>query len=251
MRARALVNRGMSREQSSAVVGLYEHALRLEPDSMPALSGLAWALAAKVADYWSDARDDDLRRAEELALRAFKLDPHDAYCHMIMGSVRWAQNRFEEAIGHNNAAIGLNPNLDRAHANLGFAKALSGRCEEALGHFDNSIRLNPRDPLLVAHFGAGWTRFLVGDDNGAIEILRKVIAVNPSRSLPYLMLAAAYGMLDRTDDAKAAYAGYLRTGPQDKTIAQYKAHSLSKHPAYLALRERTYQGLRRAGMPED
>jgi hypothetical protein len=39
-------------------------------------------------------------------------------------------------------------------------------------------------------------------------------------------------------------------GARIKTIAMWKAQNKQKNPTYLAMRERAYEGLRKAGMPE-
>jgi TolB-like protein/class 3 adenylate cyclase/Flp pilus assembly protein TadD len=252
MRARAVVNRGWSRENIDAAISLCEQALQLDPDNVPALSSLARALVAKVTSLWSQAPDDDLRRAESLATQALALDPHYEQCHKAMGNLRRQQERFDEAISYYDAAIRLNPNMHSAHAGLGWSKALSGRSEEAVLHFMASIRLSPRDPFLFfQYFGIGWTGFLLGDDDRALEMLSKTIALNPKYWLAHLCLTAVYGVQDRVDDAREAYANYLRICPTARTIAQVRSMRPSTHPAYVAQLERLYAGLRKAGMPEE
>ena len=44
---------------------------------------------------------------------------------------------------------------------------------------------------------------------------------------------------------------FLIRGTKTRTIAQLRALAYSDNPAYLASRERWYEGLRRAGMPEE
>jgi adenylate cyclase len=169
-----------------------------------------------------------------------------------MGLVRSLQGRFREAINEFEAAIRLNSNLHFAHTGLGSAKTLSGLGEQALLHFADFIRLSPRDPFLFrGYYGIGWVQFLLADDNRAIEMLCKAIALQPDYPLAHLFLAAAHGMQGRIHEASAALADYLRTGPFARTIIQLQSLRISKHPAYLAQSERLYEGLRRAGMPED
>jgi TolB-like protein/cytochrome c-type biogenesis protein CcmH/NrfG len=251
MRARAFRNRGTSRENYARAASLYEQALQLSPDDVQALKGLSVVLAGN-SFMWSEARDEDLRRAEALAARASILDPYDAQCHVAMGLVRRMQNRLNEAISEFEAAIRLNPNMPSAHAQLGLAKVFSGRGEDALPCFVEAIRLSPRDPqLFLDYLGIGMVRFLRRDDDGAIEMLHKAIALNPNFSSSNLFLIAAYAMQDRVDEAKAALASYLRSGTATNTIALARASAPSIHPGYLTQRERLYEGLRKAGMPEE
>jgi len=252
MQARAAWNRGWSRENIAAANRLYDQALELDPDNIPALTGLATGLAISVVSLWTEAREADLRRAEALASRARALDPHDASCRYAMGFVRRMQNRFDEAISELEAAVRLNPNMHLAYDTLGFTKALVGRGEEALSHFANAIRLSPRDPMLfIGYFGFGWAQFLLGNDDQAVEMLRKSIALNPGYSPAHLFLTAAYAMQDSIEEAHDAHAAYLRTNPAVNTITLLRANALSTHPIYMAQRERLYEGMRRAGMPEE
>jgi TolB-like protein/tetratricopeptide (TPR) repeat protein len=251
MQARAAWNRGWSRENIAAANRLYDQALELDPDNMPALTGLATGLAISVVSLWTEAREADVRRAEALASRARALDPHDPSCHYAMGFVRRVQNRFDEAISELEAAIRLNPNMHLAYDTLGFTKAFVGRGDEALSHFADAIRLSPRDPMLfIGYFGFGWAQFLLGNDDQAAEMLRKSIALNPGYSPAHLFLTAAYAMQDRIEEAHDAHAAYLRTNPAVNTITLLRANALSTHPVYMAQRERLYEGMRRAGMAE-
>jgi len=191
-------------------------------------------------------------RAEALAARAVALDPQDAWCHFAIGFVRRLQHRFADAINDLEAAIEIDPNLHLAHAQLAWLKVLSGRGEDALPQFSKAIHLSPRDPrMFFGYFGIGWVRFLLGDDDGAIEMVRKAIALNPNYSPAYLCLTAAHGMQGRMEAARAALAAYLQTGTPTSTIALVRARPLSTHPNYLVQRERIYEGLRKAGMPEE
>ena len=142
--------------------------------------------------------------------------------------------------------------MPSAHAQLGLAKIFSGRGEDALPCFLEAIRLSPRDPqLFLDYLGIGMVRFLRRDDDGAIEMLHKAIALNPNFSPSNLYLIAAYAMQDRVDEAKTALVSYLRSGTAINTIALVRASAYSIHPGYLTQRERLYEGLRKAGMPEE
>jgi len=252
MQARAAWNRGWSRGNIEAANHLYAQALELDPDNIPALTGLVTGLAISVVSLWTESREIDLSRAEALASRARELDPHDASCRNAMGFVRRMQNRFDEAISELEGAIRLNPNMHLAYDTLGFTKALVGRSEEALSHFADAIRLSPRDPMLfIGYFGLGWAQFLLGNDDQAVETLRKSITLNPGYSPAHLFLAASYGLQDRIEEAHEAHSAYVRTNPTIGTIAMLRTNALSTNPVYMAQRERLYRGMLRAGMPEE
>jgi len=251
MRARACLYHGVSRANVAAAIQYYREALQLAPEDVSALAELADVLAGNISSLWSEAPHEDFRQAKALAARALELDPSDAYCHHVVGAVLSLQARFPEAIDEFEAAIRLNPNLHFAHSGLGFAKTLSGLGEEALPHFAHFIRLSPRDPFLFrGYYGIGLVQFLLGDDVRAIEMLRRAIGLSPNYSLAHLCLAAAHGMQSRVDEASAALANYLRTGPSTRTISELRLLRPSKNPSYQAQCERLYEGLLKAGMPE-
>jgi TolB-like protein/Tfp pilus assembly protein PilF len=252
MRARAFVNRGILATSYAAAIELYEKALALDPQNVLALAGLSDALAEKVTVFWSEGRNEDMRRAEALASRALSLDPHNAWCHHVRGRAYRVQNRFEEAVNAFETAIRLNPSLHLAHLELGNVEVFAGRAQNGLPRFADFIRLSPRDPkLMQGVYGIGWARFMLGDIERAIEMIRKAIALSPETSYPYMFLAAAYGLQGRRDEAQAALAAHRDTGATANTLKLVRANAPSNHPAYLAQRERLYEGLRRAGMPEE
>lgn len=252
MQARAAWNRGWSRENLAAANRLYDQALELDPNSISAMTSLATGLAIGIVSLWTEAPEGDLNRAEALAAKAMALDPHEAACHYAMGFVRRMQRRFDDAIGELEAAIRLNPNAHLTYTTLGITKVLAGRGEEAFSHFADAIRLSPRDPLLfIGYFGIGWAEFMRGHDAEAIDVLRKSLALNPGYSPARLFLTAAYAMQGHLGAAREALAAYLRTNPIANTITLLRENAQSTHPVYLAQRERLYDGMRRAGLPEE
>ena len=62
-------------------------------------------------------------------------------------------------------------------------------------------------------------------------------------------LAAALAHLDRIEEARETARAGLELNPSF-TIARYRSQTNSDHPVYLAGRERMYEGLRLAGIPE-
>ena len=252
MRARAILNGGMSRENRNAAIQLCELAMEVAPNEAEVLLVLSLILASNVAEQWSETPEDDLRRAEALAGRVLSAAALDARSHLAIGLVRRLQSRFDDAIGEFEAAIRLNPSMHHAHSQLGWAMLFSGKGEQALPHFAQFIRLSPRDPrLFLGYLGIGWARLLLGDDEGAIDMLRTAVSLSPSYSPAYLGLAAAYGLLDRLDEARSATTAYLRTATPTNTIALVRARATSTHPAFIAQHERLFAGLRKAGLPEE
>jgi hypothetical protein len=73
--------------------------------------------------------------------------------------------------------------------------------------------------------------------------------LNPNYSVAQFCRAAVLPYLDRLEEAREAARACLEINPSF-TIARFRSQASSDHPVYLAGRERIYQGLRMAGMPE-
>ena len=67
---------------------------------------------------------------------------------------------------------------------------------------------------------------------------------------PHFYLAAALARLGRLHEAREAARAGLELNPSF-TIARLRSLAFSDHPVYLAGRERVYEGLRIAGLPEE
>ena len=75
------------------------------------------------------------------------------------------------------------------------------------------------------------------------------IEANRNHPLVYFWLAAALACLGAVDEAKRAARAALALNPSF-TIRRARAHLPSDNPTYLAGRERFYEGLGLAGVPE-
>jgi hypothetical protein len=67
--------------------------------------------------------------------------------------------------------------------------------------------------------------------------------------LPHFNLATALALLGLRDEARATAKAGLALEP-GFTIRRFRAFAPSDHPAFLAGRERAYEGMRMAGVPE-
>jgi hypothetical protein len=79
--------------------------------------------------------------------------------------------------------------------------------------------------------------------------LRRSIEANPNWPLSHFLLAAALTLLGSLDEARAAAKAGLALDPSF-TIRRFRDGASSDNPTFLAKRERVYQGMRMAGVPE-
>jgi tetratricopeptide (TPR) repeat protein len=96
---------------------------------------------------------------------------------------------------------------------------------------------------------AGTAKFHLSRDEEALERLNRSIELNPNTPVPRFCLAAVLPYVDDVEDAREAARAGLELNPSF-TIARVRSQTSSDHPVYLAGRERMYEGLRLAGIPE-
>jgi adenylate cyclase len=244
---------GVYRDEEESGFALCERALTIDPDNVRALSILAERFATRVIMKQSIDRESDTRRADELASRALAVAPNSYHAHQAKARVLLAQQRIEEATVEAKRSLSLNPGFIPAYRNLCVAAMYLGRAEEMIEYADKAMRLSPLDPYLaVFHLFRATGCFMLHGDDNAIESLRRAVAHSPEFSTAIAWLAAVLALAGHDREAHDALKRYfLIRGTKTRTIAQWRSLAYSDNPAYLAFRERWYEGLRKAGMPEE
>jgi tetratricopeptide (TPR) repeat protein len=137
---------------------------------------------------------------------------------------------------------------------LGWAHLRLGEFDKSVESLDKAIRLSPYDRGLPYWYGGkALANFGLKRYDQAIEQLSHVIVINPN-DIPWAhtTLVAALALTGHDAEAREALQRYLAlpsAGPL-KTIAAWKAHLESQHWLPSEVNDRVYDGLRKAGMPE-
>jgi tetratricopeptide (TPR) repeat protein len=92
-------------------------------------------------------------------------------------------------------------------------------------------------------------KLFLGADVEAVAWLRRSIEANRNHPVPHCYLAAALSLLGSLDEARAAAQAGLVLNPTF-TLRRFRSSAKNNNPAYLAGRERAYEGMRLAGVPE-
>jgi adenylate cyclase len=231
---------------------LCERALQRDENNVRALVNLSFKFVNLALTMQSSEREADIRRADELVSRAVATDPNAYGAHHAKALVLLAQGRLEEAIVEAEHCLALNPSFVNAYGDLSLASSFLGRPPEAVEFADKAMRLSPRDPLLyVFHLQKGLALALLGQDEQAIEWLRRAVAGAPQWPLPQALLAAALADTGHEMEARETLQRYLSlSGTRARTIGQWKGQEPSRNPVFLAYGERVIEGLRKAGLPE-
>jgi TolB-like protein/class 3 adenylate cyclase len=228
----------------------YDRALELDPDNVDALVARAWIDLDFAGGWMSDDRRGLLLSAEAYIDKALKLRPDSAAAHLALGTLRIFTNRAVQGLAECERALAIYRNLATAHAHIGMAKLFLGRAEETEAHILEAFRISPRDEHASGWMVFGGTaKFHLGRDEEALARLNRSIEFNPNSSVPRFCLAAVLPYLDRLEEAREAARACLELNPSF-TIARFRSQTNSDHPVYLAGRERMYEGLRKAGLPE-
>ena len=251
MRGWAILNQPLSLRRDRDARELFEAALRLDDRNVEALIGLAFYHTNDVRTFASTYRDEQLRIAEKGITEALALAPGNALAHFVHANVLHVSGATERSLRECELAITLDHNLAWAHADAGFIKVLLGRAEEvAEADLNNAIRLSPRDPGLDRWIGLlGIADLFLGRLGPAMNRLRKSVEMNPNLALPQFFLAAASALSGHAAEACEARNAGLRLDP-NFTVSRFRNEPRSKNTTFLAQRERIYEGMRLAGVPE-
>ena len=246
----ASVNRGLTPEYMAQARGFFERALALDPGNIEALVGTAMVDSLVGGSFFVDDRAARFAAAETTLIKALSLAPNHAIAHYLLGFVQISTNRAGQGIAECERALALDRNLAGAHAEIGLAKYNIGRAEETEAHIREALRLSPRDTSAYAWKAfAGYAKVYLGSDEEAAAWLHRAIETNRSYSLQHFALACALAHLGQLDDARAAVQAGLALNPTF-TLRRFRAGTSSNNPTFLAQRERIYDGMRKAGVPE-
>ncbi len=247
-------------EEADAGYRLCERALSIDPNNIRALTYLSAKFLYSARFGRSADPEGDLRRADELVSKALALDPNYARAHSLKGGILRGQGRLDEAIAEHERVLALDPTMVTADGGLGLDYLFLGQFEKSLEFNDKAIRLSPHDPVLAnLHSNKAAEYFALKQYDQAIESARRAIAINPNTNAwPHLTLIAALALAGHAAEAHEALQNYLEsfpTGP--RTIAAWKALAAQfftnphSDPRYLETVDRDYEGLRKAGVPEE
>ena len=141
-----LLGRGKLRDMSFAslrqALQYFKEAIASDSSYAPAYAGLA-ETAARLYETGAMSRNEFLETASGAIDRALALDPKNVEALAILGSLRVAENRFEEAAQAYRQSLALSPNNVTALAAYGDALLDAGDFAQALDVFQRAARLNP------------------------------------------------------------------------------------------------------------
>jgi tetratricopeptide (TPR) repeat protein len=135
--------------------------------------------------------------------KALELDIRNAEAHKILGRDLMIIGRFDAAQIEFEQAVRYKPDSAESHYNLGKLFSVQDDWDRARNAFEAALRVDPS--YVEAMDALGFALEALGDDQGAVAMYRKAIAINEERNgtyaLPHVNLSAYY---NRTGDPAKA-----------------------------------------------
>jgi adenylate cyclase len=252
MRGSALLNKPASRESTQHARELFEAALGISPNHLPALNGLAQTMLVQWESTWyPQSGDEHLEELDHVVNRAIAVKADNALAIYLHGYVlKRLRKDLSQALAAFEHAIGIDPNLAVAHNYIGQLQVFLGRSNEAAQHTLKAIRLSPHDPQLALwYYQLAVTYIHDQRDHEAVEWARRGVQVNPNVRYVYRILAAALALSGRLDEARAVAAEMLRRYPKE-TVSSFLKREPWPDARYRVGQNREITGMRMAGIPE-
>lgn len=246
----AWIYKGPTRENMAVARDYFERALLIDPNSIHAQLGKARVETGLGSTFVDETRWKHFAEAEPILTSVLAAEPSNATAHLFLGIVLVQTKRVAAGIAECERALTLDRNMANALGVIAYAKQLIGRAEETETYVKEAERLSPRDIFAFRWLNsAGVSKLLLADWPSAVTWLRRCIEANRNYSIAYIHLAAALALSGEEKEARTVAAAALSLDPTF-SVLRYRKNSASDHPQYLEARERIYEGLRIAGLPE-
>jgi eukaryotic-like serine/threonine-protein kinase len=201
----------------------WERASKLTPDNIVVLSNLA-------AAYHMVDRSNDAASALQ---RSLEIKP-DADTYTNLGTIRFFQGHYAEAVPAFEKAVKLGANSYTIWGNLGDAyRWAPGQAAKAKPAYDNAIHL-AREELKVNSQNLDAQSYLAlylaksGDKKAALAQIAKVDAISQREAEMYFVSSVVHEVCGERDSALAALASSLKAG--------YALNEIKNDPELLSLR---------------
>lgn len=240
LRGRDLLARA-TRTGNSQARSMFESAVALDPNYVPAIVGLGLVDLNAVRYGWTADPFEALQRAERLGHKAIAIDESSPGAHALLGRVYIRRGDLDRALDEMKRALALNPSDADSHAGLGNALLLLGDVEGAIRAIETAVQFHP-EISPTDYFRLGMAYILAGRNTDAIRTLERALVRNEENVFINAMLAAAYAESERQEDATRRANTVRQLSPVFPTA---DVGSLFRNPDH---REKIVAALRKAGL---
>lgn len=122
----------------------------------------------------------------------------------------------DKAVAALETLVKLDPADAQTHADLGAAYFGASNQDAAEKQFDEALKLNPKSA--AALLGSANVLMRKGEEEHAIQVLRRVIVLSPKAFQPRFVLGSAYNHLGRFAEAETELKAALRLGAVESEV---------------------------------
>jgi adenylate cyclase len=190
-------------EEVAAALGLLDQAIARDPNYGPALAAAAYCYVQLSDDRVTDDPERSRRTGIDRARHAIAVAPEDpiTIAHAAMALALLGED-ISTMIGLLDRALALNPSFARGWYLSARLKFRIGDADAAIERVETSLRLNPRAPLGTPALLLGAAYFRKKQFDRALPLLLTAVQERPMSLLAHTTLAACYGQLRRSAEAR-------------------------------------------------
>ncbi len=220
---------------------LFKRVIELDPNFAGGYAGSSFNYSVQIRFRYSTTPSTHLARAFELAEKAVEVDSSYVWGYIALGGAHLAKGDATAAVDAVRHALTLDPNGYEANLFMGFYLQFAGDAALAVEHLLVAKRLSPVESVRDLAFMAN-AQFMNRNYAEVVRIAEEAKAKFVNRAV----LAAAYTLLEKPEQAAEVAEKYLETNP-DFNLSQWK---------FLKLwileenRTRLYNAAKKAGIPE-
>jgi TolB-like protein/Flp pilus assembly protein TadD len=191
---------------------LLRRAIELDPNYAAAYAALAETYHTATSMGWAESPLMLISRAEELATKALSLDPSEVRARVVLAHIHVFHQRYRLAEAEIDRAIETNPNDAQGLAGRGNILMWLGQTDAAVVALEQAQRIDP-DLHAFNRFALGLCYYLKRRYDEAIEQTELSLRENDGANFSRIVLAAAYGQRNRTEDATRVVGAIRRIDP--------------------------------------
>jgi TolB-like protein len=189
-------------ENVKKAIEYFELAVHEDPSFALGYVGLADCYL--ILKNWGFDMGANLERARNMIAKALELDHGLAEAHTTKGLMLRDEHNLRLAEKEFRDAIGLKPSYATAHQWY-FGLLLSQlRWDEALDQIEKAVELDPLSPVI--NYNHGIYYYARRDYGRAIELFRKVTALDPSYPPVHVLMISIYGRMKMYDNMRGEIA---------------------------------------------
>jgi adenylate cyclase len=232
---------------SERAKAFFLHSISLDAAFVPAYTALANLFLDDAATYGAREWDEELREAADWARQAIALDHDDPEAQAALGACLFLAGNRDEGREHISIAVAIYPNSSAANFQKGGSLISDGRPSEGRVFIMKAMRLDPRNPHSAKYMSLlAASYYFERDYEMTVDVAKRSMAHYPDYPRAYRWLAAAFGQLGRTAEARAALNELMRVS--SAALGVYvRSRRLFLQEDY----EHLLDGLRKAGWQGD